>query len=486
MLKKLKDSFGRDRDYPQRTADLQFRARVLDGSLYDKLPQPFHTEKTDAGEYVPLRDRRPCVRYRLCSIVVDDSVSLLFSEGHFPAIECEDAPTKDALLRLVKEAGLNRVMIDAATRGSVGSVALLLRVLERRVFVDVLDTPYLTPKWRDAAPDTLERVTERYKAKGSDLIAQGYTQGIEAASVYWWQREWTDTEETWYAPQSLQDAADGKSPVRDAAKSVVHNLGFVPMLWVRNLPGCDGVDGCPTFPDEAIETGIEIDYQLSQAGRGLKYSSDPQLLIKEPAVEGDGDKLVRSAGNALVVDEGGDAKLLEINGTAAAAVLDYVKFLRELALESMHGNRSNADKLSAAQSGRALELMHQSLIWLADRLRVSYGEGALLELLQMIVAASAKVGGLVYKDGSKVPALSQDKPITLRWPQWFAPTPADMQAQATTLNVLTQGGMMSTETAVGCLSSVYDVEDTKAELTAIAAERTEREKNAQKQVKITE
>ena len=32
----------------------------------------------------------------------------------------------------------------------------------------------------------------------------------------------------------------------------------------------------------------------------------------------------------------------------------------------------------AAQSGRALELMNQGLIWLADNLRVSYGEGALL------------------------------------------------------------------------------------------------------------
>jgi hypothetical protein len=58
--------------------------------------------------------------------------------------------------------------------------------------------------------------------------------------------------------------------------------------------------------------------------------------------------------------------------------MDWVKGLREIALEGAGGSRANADKLSAAQSGRAMELMNQALIWLADKLRISYGEGALL------------------------------------------------------------------------------------------------------------
>ena len=71
-----------------------------------------------------------------------------------------------------------------------------------------------------------------------------------------------------------------------------------------------------------------------------------------------------------MVSEKGDARLLEIGGTASAAVIEYVRTLRELALESVHGNRANADRLTAAQSGRALELMNQGLIWLADNLRI--------------------------------------------------------------------------------------------------------------------
>ena len=38
-------------------------------------------------------------------------------------------------------------MVEAALRGSVGSVAILMRVLRGRVFLDVFDTAFLTPEW---------------------------------------------------------------------------------------------------------------------------------------------------------------------------------------------------------------------------------------------------------------------------------------------------------------------------------------------------
>jgi len=477
MLKTLKATFPRDPDLPDRTTELIWRGHVLRGRLYDMLPHAFHTEKNEAGEYIPIRDRRPSVRYKLCPLVVDDSVSLLFSEGHFPELEHEDKPTKEALQRICKELALNMVMIDAATRGSVGSVAIFMSILEGRVFLDVMDTAYLTPTWRMTAPDTLELVTERYKVKGKVLREMGYLADKDNED-YWFQRDWTPTEEITYFPLLVSKAREGYPPQVDPGGIVRHGLGFVPIVWVKNLPGGDHVDGLSTFPDEAIETSIEIDYQLSQAGRGLKYSSDPTLLIKEPA-NGEG-KLIKGGGNAIVVDKDGDAKMLEINGSAANAVIEYVRFLRELALESMHGNRSNADKLSAAQSGRALELMHQALIWLADRLRISYGEGALLSVLSMILRASDKLGGLLYRDGTKMPRLDTSKPLSLRWPAWFTPTTQDMLDTASTLKILVSGGMLSRETAIKVLAAQYDIEDAKAEKVLIEAEMKVSSEGAQK------
>jgi hypothetical protein len=454
-----------DPDYPDRTRRLEVLRRVLDGTLYDALPYEFHEERGPGGEYIPLRNRRPSVRYPLARIVVDDSLSLMFSEGHFPAIECDDERMRTILADLVAETSLNQVMMEAALRGSVGSVAILLRLLRGRVFFRVLETAYLTPTWDPEEPDRLARVTERYKVRGSVLAAQGHEIGDTNAD-YWFMRQWDDADETWFCPWPVGSA---QTPRVDETRSVAHGLGFVPVAWVRNLPGGpggpDGIDGGCTFRS-AIETSIEIDYQLSQAGRGLKYSSDPTLLIREPAAT-DGE-IVRGGGNALVVSEKGDAKLLEIGGTAAAAVIDYVRTLREYALEGVHGNRASADRLTAAQSGRALEMMNQGLMWLADNLRVSYGD-ALLRLLAMVIRASARYRVTVR--GEPIGALDPARRLTLRWPRWYAPTSDDRQRDALTLRTLTEAGQLSRETAVKSIADVYEIADVRAELERIAAER---------------
>jgi hypothetical protein len=426
------------------------------------LPYEFHDERTGGGEYVPLRLRKPSVRYGLPRVVVEDSVALLFSEGHFPTFDCADAYVRGVMADIVKECRLNEVMVDAAIRGSVGSVALLLRVLRGRVFVSAMDTLYLTPVFDPMEPDTLMSVTERYKVRGSVLAANGY-EIADPTAQYWFMRVWDAEWERWFEPWPVGVSA---APVEDEARSVQHGLGFVPIVWVRNLPGGDGVDGNCTFK-AAIDTAIEIDYQLSQAGRGLKYSSDPTLLIKEPA--GFDGEMVRGAANALVVSEKGDAKLLEIGGTASQAVIEYVRTLREFALESVHGNRADASRLSGAASGKALELMSQGLVWLADNLRVSYGEGALMALARMILRASGKFGLRVM--GREVGPLDPLARISLIWPRWFAQTAQDREADARTLTTLVQAGQLSRETALKAIADSYDIEDVGAEMARIGAER---------------
>ena len=351
-------------------------------------------------------------------------------------------------------------------RGAIGSVAILMRVLRGRIFFDVLDTTYLTPAWDPQEPDTLIQVTEKYKVPGALLAASGY-EITDTAIDYWFTRSWDADGETWFVPLPVGSSFEADI---DDTRSVQHGLGFVPVVWIRNLPGPsstgDAADGACTFRP-AIETQIEIDYQLSQAGRGLKYSSDPTLLIKEPATTD--SEIIKGAGNALVVSEKGDARLLEIGGTASAAVIEYVRTLRELALESVHGNRANADRLTAAQSGRALELMNQGLVWLADNLRVSYGEGALLSLARMVLRASQ-----VYRlrvMGREIAAMDPIARLSLNWPRWYPTTADDRQKDAQTLSTLASAGQISRESAVKAIADTFDIEDVPAELARIAADR---------------
>ena len=181
-------------------------------------------------------------------------------------------------------------------------------------------------------------------------------------------------------------------------------------------------------------------------------------------------EMVRGAGNALVVSEKGDAKLLEIGGTASGAVIEYVRTLREFALEGVHGNRASAERLAVPPSGRALELMNMGLIWLADNLRVSYGN-ALLDLLRMIVAASA-VFPLRTRTGP-VGTLAATARIGLRWPNWYPPDPADRNLDAQTLATLAGAGQISRATAVAFIADDYGITDVPAELARIKEERTE-------------
>lgn len=394
-----------------------------------------------------------------CRVVVEDSVALLFSAGHFPVVEAQDAGLARVLADIFAEARLNEVMIDAALRGAVGSVAVLFRVLGGRVFFSVLESLYLTPVWSAQAPDVLAQVTERYKVGGADLIAQGY-EDVDPAGLYWFQRVWDTQSESWFVPWPVDDPL--ARPVRDESRSVAHGLGFVPVVWIKNLPGGDGVDGACTFR-AAIETNIEIDYQLSQAGRGLKYSSDPTLLIKEPATSD--SEIVKGAGNALVVSEKGDARLLEIGGTAAEAVISYVRTLREFALESVHGNRASADRLAVPQSGRALEMMNQGLIWLADNLRISYGDGGILALAGMVVKAS-HVFALTLR-GEAVAKLDTGQRLSLRWPRWYPLSADDRLKEAQAVATLVNAGQMSKETGVKTMAAANAINDVEAELNAI-------------------
>ena len=469
----LQDSMRiEDSDYPARRRRAVALGRVLAGEQYDHVETPFSVERSAGGEYIPLDRRRPTVRTRWCRTVVDDSVSMLFGQGRWPNPTApthggKESATVAALKTLIDATHLAATMAEAATAGSVGSVAVLFRVLGNQPYFDVFPTTYLTPEWDPAAPRTLLRVTERRKVRRADLVASGYTELAETADQFWFQRQWDATEEAWFVPWPVGGAVG--APRRDAARSAVHGLGAVPMVWIRNLPGGDALDGACTFAG-GIDTEIEADYQMSQGGRGLKYSSDPTLLIKEPAGPTDTPARLGGAASALIVGGDGDAKLLEISGSAADAVTNYVTHLHKYAMGAMHGDASDRDKMSTAQSGRAMELMKQPLIWLTSRLRTSYGDGGILPLLRLVCLASSKIKGGVFCGDTRQTDLDPAG-LALVWPPFFHPTFDDKQAQAIALTKLVAGGVMSRRKAVQVVGESYDLSDPDAELAEIARDQ---------------
>ena len=476
----LSAGMASDRDMPPRCARVSALNRVLDGTLYDHLAHAFSEEKQPGQGYIRLQQRRPSARSNLCRTVVDDTVSLLFGEGHFPPVMAKDKATVDAVAAIVKAIHLSDTMAEAAVRGSVGSVAILVRVLGGKPYVSSMTTENLTPIWNPRAPDRLLRVVERYKVTGAVLAAQGYAR-VEERRDYWFQRTWDESSETWYLPTPVLVLRNEKpaAPKVDKERSVTHGLGRVPIVWATNLPGGDTTDGACTF-EAAISTVIELDYLMSQAGRALRIAGDPLLLLKtEPSVDEDGKPrdIIGGASDMLVVPPHGDAKLLEINGDSARASLEHCRMLRHMALEAAHGNRADADKLTAAQSGRALEMMNQGLVWVADKLRVSYGERALLDVLRILIEASNHLTGGLVVDGVTYRSLSAEG-LALSWPDFYPPTPQERLSDAQTLAALRNAGLVSRRTAVRSIAPEYDIEDVDAELVSIAADETEADARA--------
>lgn len=482
----LKRKYKKDNDYSDRTFDLQMYKLVLEGEMYDILRHPFYRDYTNqaTGSYdtIPLCDRRPSVRSSLCKVVVDSSVSLLFGEGRFPYIQSEDDKTQNFISEIVADSQINLtgIMIDAAIKGSIGSVAIAMKIIEARIFFEALYTVYLTPKFLPQNPNELMKVTEKCKKSGKDLVEMGY-ENLEEDETYWFMRYWDSETETYFIPWKISEDRN-YIPQIDEDQTVIHNLGFVPIVWIKNLPGSDSkIDGLCTFK-YGIDTNIEADYQLSQCGRGLKYSCEPLLMIKNGSFSLDGEIKI-GEGNVIQVDENGDAKHVEINGQATSAVIEFYKVLREIILENIHGNRSNPDKLNSVQSGKGMEMLYLPLVWMAANLRISYGQG-LISLIKMILRANDKTDLILTENRIPIRSLNDKEKITLKWRDWFESTKDDRMKEASTVKTLKDAELLSSETAIAFISDEYDIANVEEELSKIDIERNER--IAREQPKVVE
>lgn len=484
MFNYIKKNIEWDKDLSDRAKMIDLLTRVYEGEIYDHLRYFFFQERDGSNNYIPIHKRQPSTKVNFCKLVVDTSVSLLFGTDHFPAIVHKDDSVRDQLENVIKYYNLQELMILAATIGAIGSVCIFIRVFEGVLNFEARTTKYLTPIFDKKYPRKLKKLNERYKVKGSILLQSGYTeQQIKKPNgIYWFEREWDDVSETYYLPYLCNDKDAQRQP--DTKRSTQHGLGFVPVLWIKNLPNVkpDSVDGACTFPVSVVDCQIEFDYQMSQLGRALKYAGDPLLVLKlqddmgvieanATPDENGTPKVVRSAANSLILSEKDDAKLLEISGDGAAAVLEYTRTLREYIMECLQGNRSNADKINAAQSGKAMQAMNQALIWLADKLRISYGESGFIDLLNMIIAISNLPGKGIDIGNGLLQNLDPNEKITLRWPAWYPDTPGDKVQSANALKTLSDGGFISTETGTKVIADNYQIVDIAGERTLIEADQ---------------
>lgn len=486
-----------------RCFDLAVNKTFLQGKIYDILKYPFFKSSgvvsgvssnyamqgsvsIMSDKYVKMSDRRPSVKHAIASTTVDKSVSLLFGEGRFPIVAHEDEETSEIFNDLSKSIDLEWHMVDCATKGSIGSGILFLKVIDGEIFVCSDWSCYYTPFFKKEDPTKLEKVLYTICLMGYE-IKELNLKGVEVKNenTYIFMREWNETQELLYEPIKLAEyqkmQKNGNISLSVVTEeSITHGLGFVPIIWIKNLPGGDTIDGVCTFAN-AMDDIIELDYQMSQAGRGLKYSSEPILSITGGFLAAAAQTQALAPGDVLMLDENGEAKHVEISGDACNAALAFCKQLRDIAIENIHGDRTNPEKLHAMQSGKAMEMLQMSLVWLASKLRLSYGEYALKMLFKMISDIN-KTSDFLYRGKLVKKGSIKDGNINLKWGSWFDPTASDRLQDAQTLALLRQNNLLSTKTAVSSISAEYDISDIDEEMSEIDREKSEEDAKNEKMI----
>ncbi len=463
--------------------------QMLDGTAYQVLEIPFDNEYDVGDRYIPMRDRRPSLVYNLPKIIVDQTSTLTFGEAHFPHIRCwkpggvKSTPGENrndemerAIEHLIEFCSIEMAMLDAVYTGSVGCAAHIVRGLgdSKTPSIETIRGKFASPQFDPKDPSKLKQLTITYTVVGEELLSLGYEPSLvkKPDEMYWMKIEIDDKEERRFIPvdtkkyvlilQNLQKDPKDRDPEFewhiDNDRSYTHGFNVVPVVWYVNPPANSLLDGTSTF--ECIcDFAVEISYQLSQVGRGLRYSADPTMVVNSgdlwslsPENRFNGAaKIEKDPSRAMVLGKDGDAKLLEMNGQGMQTSLEYVRLLREYAMEVVGGLKADSETAKGTESGRALEILNQALVWLVERLRVSYGTNGLIPLLRIIMAG-IESGALVV-DGLDKSSFDSTAPIRLVWPSWWTPRGADFSAHIQGLEMLA-GGSSTTPVPLLSLATV--------------------------------
>lgn len=467
--------------HESRFENLMLYDRALDGTFYDKIPLSFDQEKT-GSEYNELNTRRPAVKLPFPAMIAGLCARKLFGGRHVPRLKHKDPQFLLKVQALVEELRLPLKMLEAVKRGSVGSVCIMFKFLETptrdpkenedpesvpmtvKGVVDVKKAQYCSPRFNKF--NELTGVLEHYLVSGHEMLMRNMTRDRENDEIvpelkYWFVKLSDNIQECIYYPLKEHDwnpvnsglyGANPKSALvpypLEEVNPTIHKLGFVQAVWIENLTGGNCPDGLSTF-GPAMDNFIQIDYAKSQNGRGLKYGSAPQLVIKgdlrsesEGGTSGitarDPAYLIRLAADEKGMDgqsasTGHDAFLLETNGAAAKASDDFVSGLKHTTFEAICTARKDLESIKGTMSGKVIELIDEDFLDLIQELRLQYGDYGYLLLLKKICKAASKVGHQSMEDVS-------DKLIdglTLHWPPLYLPDAQEIQFLADAMVQLT-------------------------------------------------
>lgn len=424
---------------------------------------------TDSGQSLPIKFRRPTAPYYLARVIVNRFTGLLFSERRHPKISVTDDPETEAWLNAFLKATRFWAKMIAARRygGAMGSVAIGFKFKNGKPIVEVHDPRWCEVEFDDPDEGTLERFEKRYmfpkevRNQDGDLEQQWF----------WYRRVITKEHDTVWPCVRVED---GQEPVWRDEKfhRNEHQLGFVPVVWVKNTESQDEVDGMPDCQG-ILDQVHAIDTLQSQAFRGTISNLDPTLKIKTDSETGE---IRKGSDNALVMGQADDASYIEITGAGIKLAMELAEKTREQALEVaqcvLDTNFSGPARTEAEVKGN-----FSAMLEAADEFREQYGEAGIKPFLQLVLKAARRLAvpkpmprqdgtTLLVRQSIKLPGQptlgTKLGDVDLVWPPYFEPSVQDAEVVVRTATAAKNGGLIDTKTATKTIQPYFPIEDLDA------------------------
>lgn len=481
-----------------RSARFQRASDYYWGRQYDALPTHYDPEARDLS----LRERAPAVQVGLVPQTVDTVVGYLFGAARLPnfyvdslidestgdEVTVEDGADEEEIKRINADiakirrwSGLDKYLREIGRLGALhGSVGLAGHVLSGEgeagrsaIWCEVLELADAYPKFgREDRAAALEAGLQE-----DDLIEldEFWAEVVEPetndeeTTYKIHRRLWTLTGLTEFEPHDAETLEDvnvrALEWVEDVERSVTHDLNMIPVVWIKNRLIVNSLDGAPILVESDFLAEDEINYTLTQAGRGTRYNCEPQVVFKDCAnVIFDDQEVARGSENSLKIESKASpapeakVELLEMNGAGIDRALAYSGQIRSGFGKKTRVVEHDPEKAVGALSGTAIERLMMPLLGLIDELRPAYAVG-LARWFELMLKA--------LNDGA-------DYVVKVEWPPVLQPTLEDLALVSGLISTL-RGGMggealITRRQAVALLSSWTNVDDVDAALAQLEEE----------------
>ena len=460
---------------------------------------------TDA---ISLKYRRPSAPYYLGKVIVKRFTGLLFSHRKHPKVKVLGDPQSEEWLAAAIEAGrLWAQMIEGRDLGgAMGSVAVGYEIHDGLPLFEVFDARFCTPVFKNRLTHELASIEIRWSYKDWVQALDG-----EWLEVELWSRRIIDEEHDilwqgamagengeepdWNAPQNVM--GEVIEPIVKEHRCVDHRgRPAVPVEWIQNLPVSGEIDGDPDCHG-AYDLFEQIDALTAQANRGILANCDPTLVM---STDDELAEIRKGSDTFIRLPKGDSAEYLEMQGSGPKSAIDQADRLEDKALRLtqcvLDQSRSTVNKTATE-----VEKDYSAMWEKADVLREQYGERGLKRLLMKLLATARalltapptqnpETGELERVAIILPPKIAKDAKgkvkvteyelgpggyITFQWPGYTTPTVSDARTAVGAASDAMNAGLVDDEHAAAYIAPIFQVEDPKEMLAAIAKKRADEE-----------